>query len=733
MPTKITHILFIALFFIYSCNKEQNTEALIDEDTAKELFSDAEKKIVDNEIEKAINQLKIVAEYGKKANDVVILLESYDVTAYAYDRLKMYDKAELYFKDSIFPLLKGKSNLDKERTDFFLNNYGTLLLHKGDTIGALEKFNKHLENKAKNNDTTNISATLLNIGTIELKRKNYAKAKPYFEKSIHYLDFSKSYASIFYIDMIIPLAKIAVLNNEYSVALDYLKTTDSAIAKKYNRHLKIERIKVDVYKKTNNTKKHLESLELLNKYLEDYKIKKDSDIKKNNDLVKRFYEKEQEIKTTNAQNQIQKSKLQFSRLIIFIILFFLAVTSIILFLLNKSNSTKKRLNDVLKSKNLALTKSKEKAEYASKLKENFFSTISHELRTPLYTVTGITDILINDEPMDKKYAQYLKTLKSSGEHLLDLINNVLQINKLDANKIKLNIIDFDLRILINSIKESLSYLNRENDNQIHIVIDETVPNQLQGDSLKIKQVLVNLLSNALKFTKNGNIWIIINTIEKTTNYILLDVKVKDDGIGISKEFQAQVFEDFYQESMKLDRNYEGTGLGLAIVKRLLLAMNSEINVESVINKGATFFFNLKLKIPKQKNILKEEKNKSSVNFTNKRFLVVDDNTVNLMITKRILESKNANITLAKDGFEALEKINEANFDLILMDIQMPKMNGYTATKKIRSFNTTVPILALTAVTLEENIPKAMKSGMNGIITKPYVIEDFFNKIEKVLQ
>ncbi len=150
MPTKSTYILFIVLFFIYSCNKEQNTEVLIDEDTAKELFSDAEKKIVDNEIEKAIDQLEIVVEYGKKVNDIETILESYDVIAYAYDRLKMYDKAELYFNDSIFPLLKGKSNLDKEKTDFFLNNYGTLLLHKGDTVGALEKFNKHLENKAKN-------------------------------------------------------------------------------------------------------------------------------------------------------------------------------------------------------------------------------------------------------------------------------------------------------------------------------------------------------------------------------------------------------------------------------------------------------------------------------------------------------------------------------------------------------------------------------------------------------
>jgi signal transduction histidine kinase/CheY-like chemotaxis protein len=697
----------------------------ISRDSILSVINSGFKNIGIDKIDKAIYELNISLEYGKANNDNQIIKNSATGLGAAYIALDNLKKANTYYNIAL--------NISPETiTSADYNNIANLFELKKDSVSAIKYYKLSRKLCIKNKDSFKIIWPAINLALIKHNQKKYNEATFYFKEVLDNFVPNSLHQPQIFIDSNLYLAEINARDKKYNVAHSYLNKADSLslTLNKYEELFNSEKIRYNIYNQTNQPLKAKESLQKQIEYISVSKDIQQNKLIKNSKLEQKLLDKERTLEFTTKLNNTQKETLRKTRLFTYIVLVFLGLTSIILYLLQRSNSSRKKLNDDLIAKNKVLSEAKEKTEYASKLKENFFSTISHELRTPLYAVTGITDILIDDNPKEE-HIHYLKTLKSSGEHLLGLINNILQINKFDANKIEINTIDFNIRSLISNIKESLSYLKTENNNQIHIDIDEAIPSALQGDSLKIAQIIVNLLSNALKFTKNGNIWIIIKCIEKTETTVNLNIKVKDDGIGISKDMQAQIFEDFYQESMRLDRNYEGTGLGLAIVKRLLNAMGSDINVNSTPLEGSTFYFDLTLNI-KQKNTVVDRKLKEHINLEGKHFLVVDDNAINLMITRRILESKNAKVTVAENGFEAIKKAKEHIFDIILMDLHMPKMNGYATTKEIKRFNTTTPVIALTAETLDNNKNKIIESGIDSIITKPFVTENFFNVIKKFL-
>jgi len=721
--TKKNIIALLLLLFNTALIAQSNK---INKDSAKVLLDSGFKNIGLGNLDQGVVELLAALEFGKKHNDDDIIGNAANSLGVAFVELKNMEKANKYFALSLEKTTSNSSRI----VDY--NNIANLFEMKKDTTNALKYYNLSRDLCIKIKDSFQIIWPSVNIGFIKYDQKKYNEAKIHFSEALTCFVPNSKHQPIIFIKSNIHLAKIETINKKYKLAQSYLKKADSLsfIRNNYDELFNAEKVRYKIFNATNQEVKIRKSLENQVKYIRISKEIHEAELIKNSKLEQKLLDKERNLEFSNKLNNTQKETLRKTRLFTYIVLFFLSITTIILYLLQRSNYSRKKLNDDLIAKNKVLSEAKEKTEYASKLKENFFSTISHELRTPLYAVTGITDILIDDNPK-KDHVHYLKTLKSSGEHLLGLINNILQINKFDANKIEINSIDFNIRSLISNIKESLSYLKTENNNQIHIHIDEATPIALQGDSLKIAQIIVNLLSNALKFTKNGNIWIIIKCIEKSKGTVTLNIKVKDDGIGISTDMQAQIFEDFYQESMRLDRNYEGTGLGLAIVKRLLNAMGSEIKVNSTPLKGSTFYFDLRLNI-KNKDTVVERKLKANINLEGKHFLVVDDNAINLIITKRILESKNAKVTVAENGFEAIEKAKEDLFDIIFMDVHMPKMNGYTATKEIKCFNPTIPVIALTAETLDDNKNKIIESGIDSVITKPFVTENFFNVIKKFL-
>lgn len=435
-----------------------------------------------------------------------------------------------------------------------------------------------------------------------------------------------------------------------------------------------------------------------------------------------------DVKQAEIQNQLQaeivesKGKLNIFLLIVstcFLIMF------IALFVAHRK---RKELVRKLKIKNKEYLKAKEHSEKLAKAKSKFFSTVSHELRTPLYGVIGLSTILLEDRSLVKHEAD-LKSLKFSADYLLALINDVLQINKIDSNNLEDDQSSFNLRELARKISSSFEYMRLQNKNRIHIHISEAVPKYMRGNSIRLSQILMNLIGNACKFTEEGDIYLIAEVMGNTDSKTAIKFYIKDTGIGIPADKQTRIFEEFSQVN-SANYNYQGTGLGLPIVKKLLALSNSEIFLESESGKGSMFSFELSFDVIEQVEEKKEAEILDTATLNGKRILIVEDNRINQTVTKKILEKNNIYCTIAENGEEAVVKTKENIYDLILMDVNMPLKNGMEATREIRQFNTTVPIVALTAVEVEEMRHKIYDSGMNDIIVKPYDITKFINTIQK---
>lgn len=419
----------------------------------------------------------------------------------------------------------------------------------------------------------------------------------------------------------------------------------------------------------------------------------------------------------------------------------LIIISLLTISLYRNNQIKIKTNELLVKKNKELQVAKEDAEKAMKAKSQFLSTVSHELRTPLYAVTGLTHLLLEEDPKESQKT-HLKSLKFSGEYLLDFINDILQINKIDANKVALENQPFDLRGSLEDVSHSLEQTARENNNRIDLDISPDIPKQLIGDSLKLSQIFLNLVGNALKFTNNGTVTLKAHTRELTDNTIKIHFEVIDEGIGISKEMQQTIFESFSQGSVQINRKYGGTGLGLTIVKSLLGLFNSEIDLESELGKGSRFFFDITFDLPEEKEAVTEAEEQpapvpvlesADLDILNGlHILIVEDNKINQVITKKMLDKKDITCEIANDGYEAVDMAKSNTYDLILMDIHMPGISGLVATGQIREFDTHIPIIALTAISLDENTDDFFEAGCTDIITKPFKPDTFYHTIARVI-
>lgn len=422
------------------------------------------------------------------------------------------------------------------------------------------------------------------------------------------------------------------------------------------------------------------------------------------------------------QAKIVESKSRLNIILIIVCGCVLLVLTLILFAYRKRKQLIKKLRD----KNLEYLKAKRQSEQLSKAKSNFFSTVSHELRTPLYGVIGLSSILLEDESL-KSHEKDLKSLKFSADYLLALINDVLQINKLDSDKLEEHTETFHLTELMDSIVASFEYMRLQNANHIEVAISEDIPTYLDGNSVKLSQVLMNLVGNACKFTEDGRIILKADKVVSEGDRINIRFSVIDNGIGIAKEKLSSIFDEF-EQGESLNYNYQGTGLGLPIVKRLLQHSNSEIKVESTLGKGSTFSFELEFEASSKHSVEQEAPLYDSTQLKNKKVLVAEDNRINQIVTKKILEKNGMICTIAENGKIASDLVENNTYDLILMDLNMPVMDGIQAAREIRSFNDRIPIVALTAVEVEEVRNEIFESGMSDIIVKPYDANKFIQTI-----
>ena len=663
---------------VYSQKNDKNSRQADAYLTVALLFIDLKK--YDQAIENLIRSISLLnnEEVGTKMGIVYYNL------GVCYMQKESFSRAESYFEkaNSIYEsiqLLDATHMVNLEK--------GILYKEKNQIKTAQEIFEKIVSLPENNKNAFLKAEAYFQLGTIRFSEKSYNMAKDYFEKS-------------------------------YILSL---------IANKTDQKIKISKKLSEVYDKLSQTKKALQYLKL-HVNLKDSLIK-DSEAKNQisvNTKIK-VDEMSDSIFKLSKENKKQEQARKFSKLINILSIALISILSLLSFSLYKNNLIRNKSNQLLLEKNNELEIAKANIEKASLARSEFLSTVSHELRTPLNAINGISHILLEDKPKPSQI-EYLKSLKFSGHYLLTYINEILEINRIESNNIEIEHINFNIRELLHNIKNSLQEQASKNNNNFTLTIHEDVPDILIGDPTKISQIFINLINNALKFTENGQVTVVTSLVNKKNSKCTLKFEVEDTGIGIPNNKLDSIFDSFSQGSVEINRKYGGTGLGLTIVKRLVTLMDGKILVKSEIDKGSTFTFKLKFEIGEEVQIYTSDIINDKI-LRNKKILLVEDNKINQMITKKILEKKKMVCEISETGENAILKMKSNYYDLVLMDVHLPGINGTVATKIIREFNTTTPIIALTAISLYENREMLLSYGMNDVITKPFDPDFFYKTIE----
>jgi PAS domain S-box-containing protein len=384
-----------------------------------------------------------------------------------------------------------------------------------------------------------------------------------------------------------------------------------------------------------------------------------------------------------------------------------------------------------------LIKSKENAEYSKKVKETFLANMSHELRTPVNGIIGLTSLLRKTDLTDQQKGM-LDLLDTSSKSLLGVINDVLDISKIEAGKFSIIRTANNVYDIVNSVFNLLKFKADENSIEFLLDIEDEVPQYLMLDSLRLNQILMNLLSNALKFTERGYVKLKITVLQKHNDKVKLKFSVEDTGIGIPADRLNRIFESFEQAEEDTVSKYGGTGLGLTIVKKLAELKGGELTVSSQVGRGSTFnFVNWYTISLKPKDKVSPKKDKILLPFNNVRVLVAEDNMVNQFMLSKILKDWNVEVEMVDNGRKVIEKLTNKEYDIILMDTHMPEMNGYQAARTIRvdfeEPKRSIPIISLSAASYDHEQQEALSAGMNDVLSKPFQPYQLHEKMSKLLK
>ena len=523
--------------------------------------------------------------------------------------------------------------------------------------------------------------------------------------------------------------------SEARVALDQSRSTydDYRVGEKTTWRAELEKLASQISAKEGDFETAYKEYEVYhNEYLEAKKYE-DLELLESANLV---YEIEQQKEKTtllekenraisellDAREAAQQTQKLFTRWLVIFIALTLVTLVIILILLKKARKT-----------NALYISAKEKAELHSRLKTEFISNISHEIRTPLNAIIGFGQVL-TDKLEDKQTKKLTSQIVNSSEMLLQLINDLLDFSKIEAGKLALDYGPYNLR---QSIRKLLDIFHAQASNKgltIKLNIDKNLPKEMIFDELRLKQVLANLISNAIKFSSAGDIEIGIKVKQKDNTHCLFDVWVQDNGIGISESQQENLFQPFIQAESSTARKYGGSGLGLNICNKLLEQMSSKLHVVSAIGQGSRFYFTLEFcHSIGEEYIQNPEAEQLITQFQKTRVLLAEDNDINVEVIMAMLNATNLQIIRAANGNDAIYTLSQQSFDIILMDIQMPEMDGYEATRVIRhQMNGTLPIIALTANAMQQDIDACLNAGMNDHVSKPIRKEKLLEVLNKYL-
>ncbi|WP_289662901.1 ATP-binding protein [Flavobacterium panacagri] len=598
-----------------------------------------------------------------------------------------YKTADIYYAKSQ-NLLKELNITDHSEA---LSYQKALAQKKNDDLELAAKTFRSITEKPNNPGIIKTKVdSYYQLGLIETQLKRNDSAIIYFDKALDYNEKSNDLPKKSKI--VLAISQYYKQNKNYDMAYSFL-----------DEHYQLENYLL----RLKNAKVDLNEFE---------KFKKNQSL---NNTIKR-----------ESEEKIQLKTYRYSKLVSILAIALISILSLLSLALYKNNIIRNQNNLLLREKNKELILAKNKAEKASKARSEFLSTVSHELRTPLNAINGITHILLEDNPK-KKQLKYLESLKFSGNYLTTFINEILEINKIDSTKVEVENISFNLKELLFNIQGSLKELATANKNYFNLEIDKSIPDNLMGDPTKLSQIILNLINNALKFTQNGQVSVIAKLYSQEDDTATIYFEIVDTGIGIPEDKLQTVFESFSQGSIEVNRKYGGTGLGLTIVKKLIELLGGEIKLKSEVGKGSTFTFKLNFKINNEPlEVIEEVKSYSDTQLKHKSILLIEDNKINQMITRKMLENKNINCEIIDNGEDAVELLKIKSFDMVLMDVHLPGINGTTATKLIREFDKLTPIIALTAISLDENRDMLLSFGMDDVITKPFVPDEFYSTIAK---
>ena len=378
-----------------------------------------------------------------------------------------------------------------------------------------------------------------------------------------------------------------------------------------------------------------------------------------------------------------------------------------------------------------LENAKNVSDYLNKQKDQFIATVSHEIRTPINAILGFTDVLLEIED-DVSKVDYLSSVKTAGLGLLHIVNDILDISKIEAGMLQIDEIPFQLNEVVNNVISTLKLKASEKNIKLLYAIDSDVTNNLLGDKNRLNQILINIVGNAIKFTEKGKVELRITNKKTENNTIFIEFSIIDTGIGINQKKLQSIFDRFSQAEVSTSRKFGGTGLGLSISKELIDMQNGSISVQSTENIGTTFTFVIPYTINlSATHFLDDKKEIELFESFSKNILLCEDNELNQKLITTIFEKTNHTIHIANNGVEALELLKNKDFDIILMDLQMPKMDGYETTTIIRNeLHLTIPIIALTANSLIYEKERCMNMGMNDYLSKPFSKKDLFELLNK---
>ncbi|MEO7978729.1 response regulator [Flavobacterium sp.] len=721
MPLKQV-FLYLLLLFLGCGNLSIAQNKNFQEVKIHQLISQAWSDFKHSNFEKSLITSRVALNNAVLKGDNYLIAHSYKIIAGNYHELSEFDKAIFFYNKS----LQYANKTDNDSIKYSLyNNLGNLYcFEKKQFNKGISYYKKSIAYGLKINDLKQVYFTNVNITWAYFDVGNFTEGFP-FLKFINSNQISNGDKSTDIVVNMLNGMYFSHINDNKNANLYFKKaikqreTIDEQSDLSY-AHLEYSKFLT----KIKNYKEAYYNLSLFNEITEqlynEEKLKKASIAGFNLELD----EYKREIDKIENEKLIQSQSLKKSKIIVVLFILISLTFLVLIFTLYKNIVIKKKAN-------LELLKAKEIAEEASLLKSQFISTISHELRTPLYGVVGITNMLL-EEHKELAKSQYLSSLKFSARYLLTLVNDILQINKIEENKVILENTVFNISDEIKMIKNSLSFLSKKNNNKILVDIDPDIPELLVGDKLRLGQILMNLISNALKFTKNGEITIIVSLVKKEQSNYFIEFQIKDNGIGIAETDQSKVFDEFVQVGRN-NEDYQGTGLGLSIVKKLLQLFGSTISLKSKVGTGTSFAFIIPFEHSQEKNkIFNDEIDFDFKSNELYKVLVVEDNLINQLITRKIIEKNNFNCSVADDGFSAIDLLEKEEFDIILMDINMPSMNGFETTRRIRSKGIITPVVALTAFDKDEIAEEALSSGINDIIIKPFEPEKLFKIISELI-